>query len=60
MPTAELIKSYWTIFLRNIDTYTSPEKANALKAFYEKHEYRIALMPVSGKFLSQYFPSGLC
>jgi hypothetical protein len=59
MLSAEKIQSNWDIFLSNIKTYLSPDRAKALTAFYEQYDNRIALMPASGK--SSYhnaFPGG--
>jgi len=49
MITKEQIESNWNTFLSNITTYLSSERAAVLRAFYEKHENRFALMPASSK-----------
>lgn len=47
--TAEQIQMNWVEFMSNIDTYISPPRKEQLKAFYEKFEDRISLMPASHK-----------
>ncbi len=47
--TAEQIHMNWIEFMSNIDTYISSPRKEQLKAFYEKFEDRISLMPASHK-----------
>ena len=47
--TAEQIQMNWVEFMSNIDTYISSPRKEKLKAFYEKFEDRISLMPASHK-----------
>jgi hypothetical protein len=47
--TAEKIQMNWVEFMSNIDTYISSPRKEQLKAFYEKFEDRISLMPASHK-----------
>jgi 23S rRNA maturation-related 3'-5' exoribonuclease YhaM len=47
--TAEQIQMNWVEFMSNIDTYISSPRKEQLKAFYEKFEDRISLMPASHK-----------
>ena len=47
--TAEQIQMNWIEFMSNIDTYISSPRKEQLKAFYEKFEDRISLMPASHK-----------
>lgn len=49
MFTPEQIESNWNLFLSNINTSLPSDRATVLKAFYEKHDNRIALMPASSK-----------
>jgi hypothetical protein len=59
MITPEKIKDNWDLFINNINTYISPDRAELLVDFYTRHEERFMLMPASHK--SQYhncFPGG--
>ena len=59
MLTPEQIKANWNIFIYNIRTYISPDRADKLLDFYVKHEERFVMMPASHK--AQYhnsFPGG--
>ena len=47
--TADQIQMNWVEFMGNIDTYISSPRKEQLKAFYEKFEDRISLMPASHK-----------
>ena len=47
--TADQIQMNWVEFIGNIDTYISSPRKKQLKAFYEKFEDRISLMPASHK-----------
>ena len=57
--TAEKIQMNWVEFMSNIDTYISSPRKEQLKAFYEKFEDRISLMPASHeKEYHSAFPGG--
>ncbi len=59
MITPEQIKSNWDLFINNINTYISLDRAELLIEFYTRHEERFMMMPASHK--SQYhncFPGG--
>jgi len=47
--TVDKIQTNWVEFMSNIDTYISSPRKEKLKAFYEKFEDRISLMPASHK-----------
>ncbi len=45
--TAEQIQQNWLDFIGFIDDHISEPRKTALKAFYEKYEDRIILMPAA-------------
>ena len=47
--TAEQIQGNWDELMNSIDTYISGDRKDTLKAFYEKYQERLIMMPAAHK-----------